>query len=181
MSSEEGKEKSKLDERIIKRLADDPTDRKAWSDLLARHHQWLFLLLYDLTNRNTQLAEDLVQETFLRLVRYSPFSRLKPAKFRGYLRNIARNLFFAQLRKSIREQESHEVIARMMVRGIQDGTSEQFDEDIRDLFGDVSNLDRELLKMSVQGFSLKEMSQESGETYSNVAVRLHRLRKKLEE
>jgi RNA polymerase sigma-70 factor, ECF subfamily len=65
-------------------------DQQALATLVTRHHAPLLGYLYRLTGGDRPLAEDLVQETFLRLLR----QRTRPAEcpFKPWLYKIATNL-----------------------------------------------------------------------------------------
>ncbi|MBO0687568.1 MAG: sigma-70 family RNA polymerase sigma factor [Candidatus Dormibacteraeota bacterium] len=65
-------------------------DQKALGTLVARHHRPLLAYLYRLTSGDRPLAEDLVQETLLRVVRQRTYQPGRP--FRPWLYAIATNL-----------------------------------------------------------------------------------------
>src|SRR5262245_56119811 len=65
-------------------------DQQALATLVTRHHAPLLGYLYRLTGGNRPLAEDLIQETFLRLLRQR--ARLADGPFKPWLYKIATNL-----------------------------------------------------------------------------------------
>lgn len=65
-------------------------DHLALGTLVTRHHRALFAYLYRVTGGDRPLAEDLVQETLLRVVRQRTYQRGRP--FRPWLYAIATNL-----------------------------------------------------------------------------------------
>ena len=65
-------------------------DHVALGTLVTRHHRPLFAYLYRLTGGDQPLAEDLVQETLLRVVRQRTYKPGRP--FRPWLYAIATNL-----------------------------------------------------------------------------------------
>lgn len=65
-------------------------DRLALGRLVERHHSPLIGYLYRLTGGDRPLAEDLAQETFVRLLRGSPYQAGRP--FKPWLYAIATNL-----------------------------------------------------------------------------------------
>jgi RNA polymerase sigma-70 factor (ECF subfamily) len=71
-------------------------DSSALRPLVERHHAPLLAFLYRMVAGDRHLAEDLVQETFLRLIRQRTYSRGRP--FKPWLYAIATNLARDQFR-----------------------------------------------------------------------------------
>lgn len=72
-------------------------DREAFDVLVARHQAALIGFLFR-NSRDIQTAEDLTQETFLRVYN-TAWDYLPRAKFRGYMFRIARNLLIDSVRR----------------------------------------------------------------------------------
>ncbi len=77
--------------------------------LVERYHKLLFGYLYRLTNGNRPLAEDLVQETFLRVLQQDSYQTQRP--FKPWLYSIATHLAYdyfrsAQARRTINTDEN---------------------------------------------------------------------------
>ncbi len=70
--------------------------------LFDRHHVGLFNFYLRLTG-NRQLSEDLVQEAFIRILKYRKSFR-QPGEFRPWLYKLARNAVAAHFRKHGRDQ-----------------------------------------------------------------------------
>ena len=79
---------STTDEALMQRLA--AGEREALDLLFRRHHERVYALCARLTHDATA-ADDLVQETFLRVFRYAATFRQR-ARFTTWLYRIARNL-----------------------------------------------------------------------------------------
>ena len=77
-------------------------DASCLGTLFERHHQALFNFMVQMT-QNPSLAEDLVQESFMRVLKAAHTFR-GDASFRSWLFNIARNHFYDCLRKDKRLQ-----------------------------------------------------------------------------
>jgi RNA polymerase sigma-70 factor (ECF subfamily) len=77
-------------------------NERAFAALYRRHYRALLDFFYAMS-RNTQAAEDLCHETFLRLwrlrLRYQPIG-----SFRAYLFTIARNIWMESLRATMRDR-----------------------------------------------------------------------------
>jgi RNA polymerase sigma-70 factor (ECF subfamily) len=91
------------DETLVQRVL--AGDHDALSALVVRYHQPLLGYLYRLTEGNRPLAEDLVQETFARLLRPANFQPGRP--FKPWLYAIATNL----ARDSFRSAEARRTTA----------------------------------------------------------------------
>jgi RNA polymerase sigma-70 factor (ECF subfamily) len=91
------------DAAAMKRLA--AGDESALAEIIARHQKSIFNLAYRFL-QDPSLAEDLAQETFLRI--YSIRKRYKPtAKFTTYLYRVVTNLCLSEIRsQSLRKVHS---------------------------------------------------------------------------
>ena len=86
------------DEDLFARLMQG--DEEALNTLFARYAQPLYGFLWSLTS-DQALAEDLLQEVFIRLVNYA--GKL-PQNFRAWFYTVARNLAYSSLRARRRQQ-----------------------------------------------------------------------------
>ncbi|MBY0385042.1 sigma-70 family RNA polymerase sigma factor [bacterium] len=83
------------DHELILKIAQG--DSKAFSSLLLRHQKKIFGLCYYLMN-DAALAEDVAQETWIRVVQYAP--KYSPiASVSAWMSRIARNLCINELKK----------------------------------------------------------------------------------
>lgn len=76
--------------------------RSALTELAARYYGPLRGYFYRLVNSNMQEAEDLSQETFLRLLHYRGKS---PQNFRAWVFTVARNLAYDRFRSALYRRE----------------------------------------------------------------------------
>lgn len=84
------------DEQLMVRVSQG--DERAFTELYVRYKKKLYNFLYRFSGGNPALTEDLFQETFLRLYKYSP--NYKPlAKFSTFLFRIATNLSLNEIKK----------------------------------------------------------------------------------
>ena len=86
-----------MDDRRIEssllRLAGNRDDEEAWTALFLRFRPFVYAVAYRRTNGSQDLAQEAVQETFLRLVKYCPFHNLTGLDdFRRYLAVVTRNV-----------------------------------------------------------------------------------------
>ena len=74
-------------------------DKEAFQLLISRYHPFVFKFLVKITN-NEQTAEDITQETFLKVIRnIEKFDTAGQAKFSTYVISIAKNAYIDYLRK----------------------------------------------------------------------------------
>lgn len=76
-----------------------PWDRPSWDQVVRDHGARVYRLAYRLTG-NPHDAEDLAQETFVRVFR--SLSRYEPGTFEGWLHRITTNLFLDGARRKAR-------------------------------------------------------------------------------
>ncbi len=84
------------DEQLIARLMQG--EREALSPLVERYHRLLLGYLYRLTNGNQPLAEDLVQDTFMRILQQDSYQPGRP--FKPWLFSIATHLAYDYFRSA---------------------------------------------------------------------------------
>jgi RNA polymerase sigma-70 factor, ECF subfamily len=162
-------------------------DQQALATLVTRHHAPLFGYLYRLAAGDRPLAEDLAQETFLRMMR----QRMRPADipFKPWLYKIATNLARDHFKSAAVRQrgsvgDTEEVLLRMY-----DGdpgpeeralAGEQ-DSEVRAALAQLSEDFRVVVVLRFyQGFSLQEIAETLqiplGTVKSRLSVGVHRLR-----
>jgi RNA polymerase sigma-70 factor (ECF subfamily) len=88
------------DEQLIRWIA--AGDKSCLGTLFERHHVALYNFCLQISH-NTALAEDTVQETFVKMLKASASFR-GDGSFRGWMFNIARNLMYDHMRREKRMQ-----------------------------------------------------------------------------
>jgi RNA polymerase sigma-70 factor, ECF subfamily len=86
-------------------------DHEAFATLYGRHSRALYLYLVSLVG-DTAVAEDLLQETFLRVIRWEGARRNGHGTLGPYLATIARNKATDWLRRTRRDREARRAIGR---------------------------------------------------------------------
>jgi len=147
-----------------------PMNEPAFLDLYARTVGPLGGYLRRLT-RNPALADDLLQDTYLRFL-----SQLRvpddEAHQRNYLFRIATNL----ARDHFRREKRHESYGEHPEASVQ---AEQHDGDLWAVMGQLSSRDRELLLLAyVEGMTHKEISHVTGLMRASVKPLLFRARRR---
>jgi RNA polymerase sigma-70 factor (ECF subfamily) len=146
--------------------------RELVSYLYDRYRQALYAFLLRLSG-NPSLAEDLVQETFLRALEKVP--RGAGDHPRAWIFRVARNLLYDHLRRAKREEASLEEEVRL-------GQSFEPPDSlgVQRVLKRLPPQYREILLLrEVEGMSYEEISRAMGLSLSHVKVLLHRARRSL--
>ena len=175
----------------LRRLAASRIDEEAWTLVYRQLWPLIYSTVYRSVSGNHAMAEDIAQEVFVRVARYARFENLQDAKsFRSYLLTIARNEVVREFTSSSRmasvaESKSIESMSEDGGESVPDTVSQQEQADVLLLLQDeteqLGKEDRVLLGLMIEGYTIGEISKEIGLSYSNTAVRIHRLRKRLAE
>ena len=141
-----------------------------------QHHQAVYSFAYRLTRRE-DIAEDIVQECFLALVR-APH-RFDPARgnMKVYLFSIARNLALKQYRDDRGEEplDGSEELAGVDPRG-----SIEVSSAVAAAVAGLPQLQQEaVILFEYEGVTLEEIAQIVGADTGTVKSRLHRARERL--
>jgi len=173
-------------EGALQRLAASRLDEAAWTVLHNRLWPYVFAVAYRELGGAARAAEDVTQETFLRLVRYAPFARLQdPPAMRAYVATVARHVAHDVARREARRPE---VEARV---GLPGESGRQVPEPVGPLGPllpeNALNRVRQLLQpqegalldLLVHGEDVRGVASQLGIRYGTAAVRIHRLRARI--
>lgn len=164
------------EDRLLKRLTTDPTDASAWTDLYEQYWPFVFAIAYNRARGARELAEDIAQDVFLRLLRAKPFDRIPgSAALRSYLYVMTKNTAESHLQRLLSRRESP--LQDSLEAAVQGSVEVKWD--IGRVIHALPPVDQKILSLVVSGMTLKEVASATGLSYSNAAVRLHRLRKLL--
>ncbi|GAA1712437.1 RNA polymerase sigma factor SigE [Isoptericola hypogeus] len=157
-----------------------------WDSIVRDHSARVYRLAYRLTG-NQQDAEDLTQETFLRVFR--SLSSYTPGTFEGWLHRITTNLFLDQVRrrKRIRMEAMGDDAAR--VAAPEDGGRPERGFEHANLDHDVQRaLDAlrpeyraAVVLCDIEGLSYEEIAVTLGIKLGTVRSRIHRARAQLRD
>ena len=173
---------------LVQQLRERPLERSLWEAFYKSFHPVVYYTAYKLTRGDVEGANDLTQEAFLRFFYYKAYLRTEADENAGaYLRQVTRRLALDFCRSKAREAlQQHLLIHTPEPERSQ--WSECFDtedtaqlrQDVKSLAGYLSDSDRDLLWRLLRGESLKETAAHLNVTYHAAAVRMHRLRRKIE-
>jgi RNA polymerase sigma factor (sigma-70 family) len=157
-----------------------------WDQIVREHSARVYRLAYRLTG-NQQDAEDLTQETFLRVFR--SLSSYTPGTFEGWLHRITTNLFLDQVRrrKRIRMEAMGEDAARVAApegpgrpeRGFEHAN---LDHDVQAALDSLRPEYRAAVVLcDIEGLSYEEIALTLGIKLGTVRSRIHRARAQLRD
>lgn len=156
----------------------------SWDDLVRQHADRVYRLAYRLSG-NPQDAEDLTQETFIRVFR--SLQNYQPGTFEGWLHRITTNLFLDMVRRRsrIRMEALPDDYDRLPGR---DPDPEQIYHDSRldpDLQAALASLAPEfraaVVLCDIEGLSYEEVGATLGIKLGTVRSRIHRGRQGLRD
>jgi RNA polymerase sigma factor (sigma-70 family) len=160
----------------LKRLKSDPSDADAWATLYKQHWAFVFAVAYRRCRGAREMAEDVAQEVFVRLLHARPFARLQDSSaLRGYLFVTAQNTAAKRMSQFLSRNEAP--LAETF--DLPDSSSIEERTVIESARQRLSLVDQQILSLVVSGMGLREIAEKVGLSYANTAVRLHRLRKQL--
>jgi len=162
----------------------DRSDMPSWDELVRQHADRVYRLAYRLSG-NQHDAEDLTQETFIRVFR--SVHNYQPGTFEGWLHRITTNLFLDMVRRRgrIRMEALPEDYDRVPA---QQPTPEEIYHDARlgaDLQAALDSLPPEfraaVVLCDIEGLSYEEIGATLGVKLGTVRSRIHRGRQALRE
>jgi len=155
----------------------------SWDEIVREHSARVYRLAYRLTG-NRHDAEDLTQETFVRVFR--SLSSYTPGTFEGWLHRITTNLFLDQVRRKQR--------IRMEAMGDDDGLYPARPDSSPERGFEHANLDHDVQRAldalspeyraavvlcDIEGLSYEEIAVTLGIKLGTVRSRIHRARSQL--
>jgi RNA polymerase sigma-70 factor (ECF subfamily) len=166
----------------LERLAESPNNEEAWGTLY--HRLWPFVFSICLRMiRAPEIAEDLTQETFLRIARYFPFQRRFDEKvFMLYIAQVARRVTLDALHRRDRASETTlDALAETADPAPRPGEAAEVASTLEWLVRQLSPADAELFRHLVKSAPLSpvDIASDLGVSYSAAGVRLHRLRARI--
>lgn len=161
-----------------------PYQPPSWEDIVAEHSARVYRLAYRLSG-NQHDAEDLTQETFVRVFR--SLSSFTPGTFEGWLHRITTNLFLDMVRRRRRiRMDPLGDDADHVPGGVGPGTPERgfehanLDHDVQRALDELSPEFRAAVVLcDIEGLSYEEIALTLGIKLGTVRSRIHRARGQL--
>jgi RNA polymerase sigma factor (sigma-70 family) len=166
-------------ESILDQLKNFRNDEKAWADLYTGLWPWVFANIYRYLRGTSRLAEDASQDVFVRLLRYCEFHKVQdPVAFRAYLRIVCKNVARDYYTKDIKRSE---IQLRKEGRNIISSEEEEIRIKIDNVLANLDDMEKRLIQLTMDGYTMQEIIEETDWSYSNTAIRLYRLKKKVRD
>ncbi len=169
-------------EEALARLAEFPGDQEAWATIYRRTAPFILSITFRMM-QDFSAAEDVAQETFLRVAHYYPFHRrFEPKIFKIYIAQIARNAALDARRKHARvPQTGLEEATERADPGPEPGAEAQVASTLAWLEQRLTAQEAELFRQLIAEVPrpLSEIADGLGVSYNAAGVRLHRLRRRI--
>jgi RNA polymerase sigma-70 factor (ECF subfamily) len=167
-------------ESLTRRLATG--DETAFSEFHTRYFDRLYQFLLIVSHGQEEEAQEALQQTFLRVVRYARVFNSEES-FWCWLKAVARNVARDAGRK---QQRYWGLLKRFAIRSVQVGPCSLNDldhllrDELDEILSELAPEDRLLLERKyIEGASVKELSSRTGLTEKAIDSRLVRLRRRL--
>ncbi len=153
-----------------------------WDEVVRQHADRVYRLAYRLSG-NAQDAEDLTQETFIRVFR--SLSSYRPGTFEGWLHRITTNLFLDMVRRRNRVRmealpEDYDRVPGDEPSPEQAFTAAHLDSDLQEALDELPPEFRAAVVLcDVEGLSYEEIGATLGVKMGTVRSRIHRGRQAL--
>lgn len=166
---------------VLASLAKDRQDDTAWKSLYQAMWPLVWSVVFRRLHGLKAPSDDAAQEVFIRLLKSCPFDNLRnPEDFRAYTYRVSVNVANNYLRTLLLEAKAEnieEVGLLSSAEGPEGGL--ESNELLKEILGYIDARDHHILRLLIDGHSLREIASRLGISYSNTAVRVHRIRKKL--
>ena len=162
---------------LVQELQESPDDKALWQMFVKALYPKVMYSAYRLTAGDSDVAQDLVQQAFVRFIEYGSIARIVDDEHAlAYIRTAVKNLWWNEQKRQVHE-ETHQSMD--YVPATDDVENEELRDDLRCLIGKLSTDDQRLVELLICGHTLTEAAENLGISYSAAGVRLHRLKKNL--
>jgi len=156
---------------------------QVFEDLYRRHYREVWALSYARCNRNSEIANDVTQEAFLRLWRQGEIGDeiINP---RAWLLRVAKNLVDDHSKSAFYRNGTQPPQTMSSLRSRDPMLLELLERDetlemIRNAMATLRDSDRELIGLAAKGYTYQELSEHFGGTWQAIKARLARAMAKL--
>lgn len=169
---------SRVDE-ALRRLAADRYDNKAWRTLFDLLWPFAVAICARFHGGDTAAAKDSAQESLIRFARYAPFADLLSlTEVHAYLRTVCRRVVHTW---SVERGPTAVPLEEVPLASGDLDPDENVDAQrlLQAILDQLDDDDRQLLEMTIKGFSIDEIAASLGISYGAAGVRIHRLRNRV--
>lgn len=167
---------------LLQQLRENPDDPRLWGAFYARYYSFVYYTAQKLIG-DSDSAKDLTQDTFLRFFTYKAYQRITDESACAYLRQTTRRLVFDRMREDARQAAQHHMLQHEQMTWsarFDDEDREHLVQDAQKLANYLSKDDHELLAGLLEGHTLKDMAAFLNVSCETAAVRMHRLKRRIE-
>ena len=175
-------------ESLLSILREHPPNSEAWAELYRRYTSRLRYYFAHVANVPDFELDRLCQEVFTRFFLTDAPGRIRwPRALTPYILGVARHVAKQYVRDQFRERNlvfTSEVEHYLMTRSNRLFTELTEGEVLEGLYKELEveeEIDQRIFELRLKGLTIPEIAKSTGESYTNVAVRLHRLTKRLWE
>lgn len=169
------------DYKLIKKC--QKGEKEAFNELITFYYPFILKFLNKLT-RNKSISEDLVQETFIKLIKnIDKFNIKGKASFSTYLVTIAKNCYIDYLRRNNKELQEIDINNMPDKVSIENDyfRAENYDF-ILEKINDLPFVQKEAIKLKyLEGYTLDEIAKVQKVESKTIKSRLFEAKKKLKE
>lgn len=164
---------------LIARIRSHRDSGRSWSEWYKSAYPSVYFAAYRFSRGNVEAARDLTQETFTRFVQYEAIDRVTDEKHAlSFLIRTCRNLAIDRNGRareiSLEDIPESELVAPVDVPA---RAALQIDDLLRLLTVE----ERQVIQWTREGFGIADIAKKLGISYTAAGVRLHRIRKRLQE
>ncbi len=169
--------------KVLACLSENNGDENAWAGLYDLALPRAMAVAFRLARGRRQLAEDIVQDAFLRLFRYTDFTKVgSPEDFYRYLAKVVKNVYRDHIRKElgagitgVMDVHEHE----KLTSNVSPSDLVENSELLARIEDRLTGEERRLVRLLAEGLRVQEIADRLGLSYSNAGVRIHRIRRQL--
>jgi RNA polymerase sigma factor (sigma-70 family) len=152
---------------------------KAWEAWYRQAYPRVYYVAFRFARGNAETARDLVQETFTRFLQYGAIHRVTSERHAlSFLIKTCRNLAIDRTARA-REISLEDIPEYELVAPVEEQV--HTGADLEELLRVLPPEERQMLQWTRDGFSLAEIAKKLNISYTAAGVRLHRLRKRLQQ
>ncbi len=168
-----------MSEDLIERIRKAPGDERRWAAWYKATYPRLSYFAFRLMSGDAEAARDLVQEAFTRFVAYRAIERVSNDNHAlAFLLTTCRNLAADAGAKV--QHVPEQALEGLELMAAADQKSEPA-LDLDRLQAALEPESRQLIQWAREGLTVAEIAKRLGITYTAAGVRLHRIRKRLQE
>jgi len=164
---------------LIQEIQRNPQSKRAWAQWYKRTYRRVYFVAYRFARGDRDAAADLAQEAFMRFVGYEAIHRVTTEEHAvAFLIQTCRNLAID------RDKRARDISLDDIPESALPIRSETISDTTLDLEQAVLALtpdERQMIEWTREGFSIADVAGRMGISYTAAGVRLHRIRKRLQE